>query len=877
MRIPSQWDNNREGCETVKKIIIWLVIFTLSLPTVTFGATTSEQQKRPLMLHIENNKVVNELGQTVRLTGANVPSMQWSNGEKNLEESIAMTFDNWNANILRLCLTQKFWYGKEWYISDGGASYRKRVEGIVNMAASRGKYILIDLHEFGFPDENSPMFWRDIVAMYKNNPAVLFDILNEPHDTSWDFWRNGGEYKGSDGKTHKSVGLQGLVNAIRENGAKNIIVAGGLDWAYDLRGIQKGYDGLENGYALEEPQGKLKGNGIMYGAHIYPLKQGDQDDWADKVGCIINDYPVLVGETGHFGDRVADWYDARGGADSVIWMNEVLNYMDIHNLSYTAWDMHTSSSPCMISDWDYKPTPYYGVIMKFNMLSQPDTRPEVPEVKDKYPLYTWKKTVDFDNVAPKWEVYKKDNAGYFAAGETEGLTGKGELIAFDTPASSAGAIADLPKDWNLAGTNEIWFKIKSDGDIRKVGAGFELNDGRQFKVVFPINLYKEWQTMYFPLACLKGEYGVIDTTQIRSVFFTSESDGAGSFTIDDFTIAGGEYSKPGLFEVTDHFDSDSAVGSSITWDAWSDTESTEDIVRNDFHPDDFGGTQSDIISTGEDSFTTKWVKSGGHDGSGGRQSWFIRPKGSYGGQTRGIFPLNWNLQAATYMSFWIKGSGDLDLLLRLEKNTQKPQKVMFYRRELERFCIPVKVKGTDWQKVTLKIADFGMSEDFEMEKINALSIFNMTEGGKGNFILDDLTFTNKAPGLEDKYSTHPEPQPSEKVEVLPQKYKDSAVLQVPRQKEYVFKAGKEASLNFEIHNKTDKKVSGLLTVDQVPVGFDLGQYGGFVRYSLQAREKVNKSISFTPPTGTHGQYKITVIDTNEQGALPQEYLITVEP
>lgn len=52
----------------------------------------------------------------------------------------------------------------------------------------------------------------------------------------------------------QSVGMQKLVDVIRETGAKNLIVAGGLDWGYDLGGILEGFaldDRGERRYVFE--------------------------------------------------------------------------------------------------------------------------------------------------------------------------------------------------------------------------------------------------------------------------------------------------------------------------------------------------------------------------------------------------------------------------------------------------------------------------------------------------------------------------------------------------------------------------------------------------------------------------------------------------
>ena len=43
------------------------------------------------------------------------------------------------------------------------------------------------------PDPNSAAFWKDVATAYKNHPAVIFDLYNEPHDVSWDIWLRGGK------------------------------------------------------------------------------------------------------------------------------------------------------------------------------------------------------------------------------------------------------------------------------------------------------------------------------------------------------------------------------------------------------------------------------------------------------------------------------------------------------------------------------------------------------------------------------------------------------------------------------------------------------------------------------------------------------------
>jgi len=333
------------------------------------------------MLHTAGNKILNEKDEEVRLVGVNICSLEWKSDGDNVLSSVYEAFANWNCNLVRLPLSQDRWFGKVSDRStpnppDGGAQYQKLVDDVVNLALSFGKYIELDLHwsnagEWGknirqhyMPDDNSLEFWIDVAGKYANNSAVLFDLYNEPHDVTWELWRNGGivnetENKGKPNEknfTYNTPGYQKIINEIRALGANNLIIAGGLDWAYDLRGIAS--------YPLTDTP---EGNGIVYDSHIYPMKEWDGKNHDAKVLCIAGDYPVMIGEIGIGSD--GQW----GAAKYPSWLTEMLDWMDTNKLSWAAWCFHTEAGPSMISDWQYTPTAYHGAIVKKRLLSYPDT------------------------------------------------------------------------------------------------------------------------------------------------------------------------------------------------------------------------------------------------------------------------------------------------------------------------------------------------------------------------------------------------------------------------------------------------------------------------------------------------------------------------
>jgi endoglucanase len=333
------------------------------------------------MLHTAGNKILNERDEEVRLAGVNICSLEWKSDGDNVLSSVYEVFANWNCNFVRLPLSQDRWFGKLSDRStpnppDGGAQYRKIVDDVIELALSFGKYIELDLHwsnagEWGknigqhyMPDDNSLEFWIDVATQYANNSAVLFDLYNEPHDITWGLWRNGGTVNETENKgkpneksfTYNTPGHQKIINEIRALGANNLIIAGGLDWAYDMRGIAS--------YALKDTP---EGNGIVYDSHIYPMKEWDGRNHDAIVLCITNDYPVMIGEIGISPE--GPW----GAAMKPSWLTDMLDWMDANKLNWAGWCFHTAAGPSMISDWQYTPTEYHGAVVKKRILSYSNT------------------------------------------------------------------------------------------------------------------------------------------------------------------------------------------------------------------------------------------------------------------------------------------------------------------------------------------------------------------------------------------------------------------------------------------------------------------------------------------------------------------------
>lgn len=317
----------------------------------------------PKMLKVVGNRVHDTDGNDVWLQGVNAGGLETLPQDKQQIKSTVVAIDDWKANCVRVPIKDEFWYGKSHYQNDGGKEYRETIDRIVNLAANRGAYVVIDLHKYRAPKQEYVDFWKDCAAVYKNHPAVLFDLMNEPHGINWEVWRNGGfvgtksgtdesaflndeEKKKNQG--FESVGMQALVDAVRSTGAKNIVIAGGLAWCNDLTGIAEGY-------ALDDPTG----NGVMYSWHTYHW----HTDWEKRVLPAAAKYPIFLGEVGADIKKM-DFIPAEAQEDPYTWVPDMLGFIQKHHIHWTGWCFHPKASPIMIEDWKYTPTPFWGQFAK---------------------------------------------------------------------------------------------------------------------------------------------------------------------------------------------------------------------------------------------------------------------------------------------------------------------------------------------------------------------------------------------------------------------------------------------------------------------------------------------------------------------------------
>lgn len=311
-------------------------------------------------LFASGNKLFNSAGAEIKLHGVNIPSLGYSTGGdpnpystpppcftgQTVLDTAIKAITDYKVNFLRVPFDQAIWlnaYGT-------AATYKANIDAIVAYAATKNVYVDIELHEddsgkdFNMPNDSSATALASVATRYKTSPNVIIGILNEPRNATWGIWRNGGTATHSDSSTYHTPGMQSLVNTVRATGFTNALTVSGLDYAFDLTGVASGY--------------AITDSNIIYEAHVYPVKS-DIAHWdANITTPAASSYPILIGE---FGSDYASEASPYGTPPQFL---EVLRkWIALHNYNYAAWSMDAASDPCLISDWCYTLTPYFGAVV----------------------------------------------------------------------------------------------------------------------------------------------------------------------------------------------------------------------------------------------------------------------------------------------------------------------------------------------------------------------------------------------------------------------------------------------------------------------------------------------------------------------------------
>jgi endoglucanase len=317
------------------------------------SSSSSNSSSAAFGIAVAGDKFVStQTGSVLQLLGVSVSGLEqggtsFANGVENYGNATDPGFAamaSWNMNMVRIPLNEDTWLGRNNCANDGGASstLQSNLKQAVANANAAGIYVILDLHwtapnSFGCPEgqgsmpdaENSVAFWTSVATAFKGNPAVIFELFNEPFGTNvygnWvatinsgapagqsasdvsilvngGTYDNGYMYQCNNGcnltagqmytapgtASFKTAGYQTIINAIRATGATNVILTNPIGWAGQIE--------TWLGARPVDPAGQL---GV--GWH----EDGSNTSAAQAV--LTAGYPIVITEAYGIGDATFTW------------------------------------------------------------------------------------------------------------------------------------------------------------------------------------------------------------------------------------------------------------------------------------------------------------------------------------------------------------------------------------------------------------------------------------------------------------------------------------------------------------------------------------------------------------------------------------------
>ncbi len=309
-----------------------------------FDTANKKQNYSVSTLHTQGTQILNEQNTPIRLRGINLISTNWGDKYKNWNpQAIKYAKENWRINVIRTRI-----YEHE-FAENPAKFFLSLEEQILKPARENNLYII--LHPwFGendsLPGSGGIKMWLAIAKRYRNDPHIIYDLLAEPRDTTFESVYN----------TYTS-----LIPLVRTISPNSLIMVTGLDWGRDI-----------NAY-LDSP---LPYDNLIYRTNPY----NKTAEYPGLFGKIALNYPVFFGEFGTEDKLSMSLKDVQN----------IIAYADKLNIGWTAWHFTSTGCPCLLSnELDFTPTPA-GELVQANLagITWPFTLPTFDDDPNKLYVYS---------------------------------------------------------------------------------------------------------------------------------------------------------------------------------------------------------------------------------------------------------------------------------------------------------------------------------------------------------------------------------------------------------------------------------------------------------------------------------------------------------
>jgi endoglucanase len=350
-----------------------------------------------------NGHIVDGSGKIVQLHGADRSGTEFSclyggffDGPADQTGINAMLA--WNIDAVRVPLNADCWLAINGApAAYSGAAYQAAISTWVNLITSNGMVAIVDLHwtapgtylanaQTPMADaDHAPMFWSQVAKMFASNGSVIFDLFNEPYITDWTCWVSGGEcaeWNGTSatGSTYMVAGMASLLQAVRNAGAENVVIMGGLSYSSDMSQWVASVNSIPT---LPAPLNGISIKNVAVSWHAYDFN-------SEQSGCpsqyngysttcnsaavtamntnatdvLAAGFPLIIGESGisAFSTASAMPFTSSQITELETWYDNLLTWAEGQGQSYLAWSWNTDTDPILLTSYDGgAPTPYFGV------------------------------------------------------------------------------------------------------------------------------------------------------------------------------------------------------------------------------------------------------------------------------------------------------------------------------------------------------------------------------------------------------------------------------------------------------------------------------------------------------------------------------------
>lgn len=255
-------------------------------------------------LSVEGTQLVDAHGQPFQLHGVSTHGLAWYPQYVN-EDAFRTLRDDWGANVVRFAM-----YTAENGGYCTGGDREKLVSTIqtgLDACTNLDMYAIIDWHILSDNDPNMHIddakdFWNKVSREYSSRDNVIYEICNEPNNTSWESV-----------KTYADT----IIPIIRSNDADAVIICGTPTWSQDVDLVAKNpLEHMEN---------------VMFAVHFYAATHTNYNR-QKAMTALQAGTPVFISEF--------SFCDASGNGDidqasTDAWKKLI----DEKNLSYCGWSL----------------------------------------------------------------------------------------------------------------------------------------------------------------------------------------------------------------------------------------------------------------------------------------------------------------------------------------------------------------------------------------------------------------------------------------------------------------------------------------------------------------------------------------------------------